>query len=113
MSKSRREQERPPIFITPEVVDAYENGTEAEFIALYQPAIRYVCGRMENWRHCRLPRCRRSRTCTGSHIPWAFHRNFPPCIASNELHQAWLSEHRLYLAELNAAYCNAGKGQGV
>jgi hypothetical protein len=48
-----------------------------------------------------LPRC---RTCTGSHIPKTFHDSFPPCISSNELHQAWLAENRRYTAEVEAAY---------
>lgn len=104
MSRSRRGKEPPPVFIRQAVIDAYENGTEEQFITLYQPTIRHVSTRMEAWRHCRLPRCRRSRTCTGSHVPKTFHRNFPPCIASNELHQAWLAEHRRYTAEVDAAY---------
>ena len=104
MKKSRRGKALPPMFITDEVVEAYENGTGDEFIALYQPTIRYVSTRIEAWRQCRLAYCRRSRTCTGSHKPRAFHPNFPPCISSNEMHQVWLAEHRLYTAEVEAAY---------
>lgn len=104
MDKSRRQKALPPLLMTQAVADAYENGTGEEWIALYQPAIRYICTRIEGWRHCRLPRCRRSRTCTGSHVPKTFHHSFPPCISSNALHQAWLAEHRRYVAEVEAAY---------
>ena len=92
MQQSKREKSLPPLFLTVAVEEAYKNGGEAEFIALYQPVMRYICTRIACWRHCRLPRCRRSRTCTGSHTLSTFHRNFPPCITSNDLHDAWLQE---------------------
>ena len=37
MKRSKRAKSLPPVFVTKEVAEAYENGTEAEFIALYQP----------------------------------------------------------------------------
>lgn len=104
MSKSKREKALPPMFLTEAVMDAYENGEGDEWVALYQPGIRYICTRIGCWRHCRLPRCRRSRTCTGSHIPTTFHSSFPPCICSNALHSAWLREHTRYVEEVAAAY---------
>jgi hypothetical protein len=113
MKKSKRQKPAPPLFLTQEIVDAYENGTKEEFIALYQPAMRYVCTRIGAWRDCCLPRCRRSRTCTGSNKLSTFHRNFPPCICSNERHQAWLAEHHAYVEEMEAAYPDSGGEQGV
>ena len=113
MKRSNRAKPLPPVFVTKEVAEAYENGTEAEFIALYQPTMRYICTRINCWRHCRLPRCRRSRTCTGSHALSTFHSNFPPCITSNELHHAWLSEHRAYVAEVEASCGETGDGEGA
>jgi hypothetical protein len=113
MNQSKREKPLPPMFMTREVLEAYENGTEEEFIELFQPQIRYICTRLNCWRHCRLPRCRRSRCCTGSHKPRTFHPTFPPCISSNELHQAWLLEHRVYIGEVEAAYADAGDEKGA
>lgn len=104
MNKPKRTKPLPPFFLPPNIVEVRENGTEEEYVELLQPHIRYICTRIEGWRRCRLPRCRRSRCCTGSHKPKTFHRNFPPCICSNEWHDAWLAENRVYLREMEAVY---------
>ena len=98
MTDRKKHMVPPPFFRT---LDMQDMNREA-WVAAIQPEVRYICGRIETWRQCRNPRCRRARTCTGSHIPRAFHPSFPPCIASNDDHQRWVEEHERYLAELRA-----------
>ena len=50
---------------------------------LYQPLIRMACTDLQNWRHCPLSRCRRSRTCAGSDVPSWRDARFPPCIVDD------------------------------
>lgn len=100
--RSRRETPLPPLFRTPEIDALHDD--EPAWVAAMQLEIRYLCARLEFWRHCRSPRCRRARACHGSHGPQNFHRNFPPCVSSHEFHHRWCEEWRRYEDELQEAY---------
>ncbi|UVC11120.1 hypothetical protein IHQ71_11385 [Rhizobium sp. TH2] len=71
-----------------------ENLTDEEWFALpeetrfaqYLPLMHAACTDLQNWRHCRLPRCRRARACNGAaklHRPY---EGFPPCSIGNDEH---------------------------
>jgi hypothetical protein len=100
MKQQKRSKPLPPFFRTIEYLDLHGEA----LVDAMQPEIRYICTRIECWRQCCLPRCRRARVCTGSHKPRAYHPSFPPCISSNDLHQSWLLEYDRYQQELWIAY---------
>lgn len=76
----------------------------AEWCKAMLREFQYLCGRMGNWRHCPLPRCRRSHACTGGSDLNKRDPRFPPCICDNDRHAALCREMRVYERELQAAY---------
>lgn len=93
--------------------DIYED-MRALLIAL-QPSLRRGATVLGNFRTCRLPKCRRSKRCTGRHpmerlaIESDHWSNFPPCVDTDEKQAALVAENRQRLAEMEAAL----RAQGI
>lgn len=100
MTQQRREKPLPPFLRAP---DAHDLPMEQWRVAML-PEFQYLCGRMGNWNYCALPRCRRSRTCTGSNDLNKRDPRFPPCIGDNDDHARLIREVGRYEDELQAAY---------
>lgn len=87
--------------------------TDEEWFALpfeqqdlvYQPLIREYCTHLQNWRHCRLPRCRRGKACTGTKEMNKRDGRFPLCICNND-------EHARLMATIRLVAESAGGDQG-
>jgi len=84
-------------------IPSYADLTDEEWFSLpfqvrdlvYQPLIREYCTTLQNWRHCRLPRCRRGRVCTGTKEMNKWGGRFPPCICNNDQHARLMAAIRL------------------
>ncbi|CAN7348429.1 hypothetical protein [Rhizobium sp. LjRoot254] len=69
----------------------------------YQPLIREFCTHLQNWRHCRLPRCRRGKICTGTKEMNKRDGRFPPCICDNDQHARLMAAVRIVATAAESA----------
>ena len=68
------------------------------------PEFNYLCSRLSNWQHCRLPPCRRARACRGNNDLNRRDSRFPPCVFDNDQQTRLIEETRRYEDELQEAY---------
>ena len=94
-------QKPPPPIFRPDI--EHELPMEEWRVAML-PEFNYLCSRLGNWRHCKLPPCRRARACRGSNDLNRRDPRFPPCIFDNDQQTRLIKETGRYEDELQEAY---------